>query len=244
MSFFRIIKHLAFGLIAQLPLGSSLGLRKLLVSKKAGYSTRVDNVSKKVRKQSTGNCYAHASASVIIATMKRKQNQRLAIPDHDELRNRMRERFGDKGADTAAVLAYYCPKFGLTYSEFTDVERATEAVRAGRPLVYAFSFTDAEFEAFRDYFEENPTGEFCTRHAEEARGSGFVHSLGLTKPYCFFNPTLNSCRGHAVVITGETRNGGWRFKNSWGINRGDNGEYRVSKRVFNGMERFFDLRNA
>ena len=169
------------------------------------------------KRQHGGTCYANASAAVLHLAMKRIVGRDGGYPDFFELRRKLIAKYGEQGAPTIKVLQEVCPTYRLQCKE-VDAVGAMKAVSAKRPVVARFRLTDAQWDQFTQFFEENPKGI-------------------LTRSCLDLKQNLTS--GHAVVLTSYDAES-LRLMNSWGDDWADSGFFRVQNADVLGLE-FVDV---
>ena len=172
------------------------------------------------KRQCGGTCYANASAAVMHLAMKRIIGRGGGYPDFYDLRRRLIAKYGKHGAHTKEVLEEVCPDYRLK-CQMVDAIDAMRAISAKRPVVAIFYLTGAQWDQFKQFYDENPRGV-------------------LTK--AFLNSKLYSTSypgGHAVVLTSYDANS-LRLMNSWGDDWADQGFFRVQNSDVLGLE-FFDV---
>ena len=176
------------------------------------------------KKQERRTCYANASAAAIHLAMQRIFG-REGKHDRDfyTIRDKIIQAYRKDGADPSDVLQKFCKENDLR-SEKVSTKEAKEAIVKKRPVVARFRLTDDEWEAFSEFYKNNPTG-ILTQNELDVR----------KRPTNPSPPTS----GHAVVLT-SYNNKCLIFMNSWGQKWGDKGFFRVQNAELLQLE-FFDV---
>lgn len=172
-------------------------------------------LSASVHAQIGGTCYAHAVASGIRAAEHRIVGRKTE--SHEDMVKRLAAKYGCKGADPEKVLKEECPKKRLHYKA-TSEDQAIQALRCGRPVIFGFWLTDAQWNEFSEFFRERPTG---TLHKKD------------------ISPAKGKASGHAVVICGQ-KAGVWNIKNSWGHHFANAGYFSIAHDALP-ITRFWDI---
>ena len=176
------------------------------------------------KEQEGETCYANASAAALYLAMRRilgregKHNQ-----DFYTIRDKIIQAYGKDGADTSDVLQKFCKENDLQ-SEKVSTKEAKEAIVEKRSVVARFQLTKDEWDAFSEFYKNNPTG-ILTQNELDVR----------KRPTNPSPPTS----GHAVVLT-SYNNKCLIFMNSWGQKWGDKGFFRVQNAELLQLE-FFDV---
>ncbi len=158
------------------------------------------------KEQKFGTCYANAAAAVMHLAMKRIEGREGGYPGFFDLRKTMIEKYGKDGAHIRTVLKETCPKYRLQWEQ-VDNNEAMKAVVEKRPVLATFAFTDNQWKCFSQFFGTTPTG--VLKESDISRRTP-GEELG----------------GHAVVLTSFNADC-LRFMNSWGMQWGDQGFFRV-----------------
>ncbi|CAB3993003.1 Hypothetical predicted protein [Paramuricea clavata] len=124
-------------------------------------------------------CYAFASATVLHLAMQRFHGREEGCPSFDKLKDEMIDAYGRKCADTRNVLEKMCRMYNLCCRQVC-VKEAKEAIVAKRPVVARFRLTAKQWDAFDNFYENNPTDILTKKE------------LGL--------PRTSKTEGHAVVL--------------------------------------------
>ena len=180
-------------------------------------------------KQEGYTCYAHASATVLHLTMKRKYGGhdgtrwyffQQPIPTFNELKDEIIGKFGKEAFRITEALDEMCKKYHLRYKP-VDVKGAMEAVASSRPVIATFKLTRKEWDRFKEFFITNGKGILTKKEINIAHPS---------------NPKRFD---HAVVLTGFNRKY-LRLLDSLGPDWADNGFIKVQNANVLGF-RFYDV---
>jgi hypothetical protein len=196
----------------RIPTLSLLLLVALIVSGDAQQTSVASLVSQTVSNQGRfGTCYAHAAATSIRAAEKLIRTPE----DKSQMLARIVRRFGIDGGDSEEVLKVECPRKGLKY-HWVNQQGVVNAINHNLPVLTSFAMTKKGWNAFFEFFQKFPKGVWTTMPDMRGPIDG----------------------AHAVQIVGKTPRH-WKLKNSWGDNWGDNGYFRISKDVYDGIVRKF-----
>ncbi|XP_068678686.1 uncharacterized protein [Montipora foliosa] len=174
----------------------------------------------KPKQQHGGTCYANASAAVMHLAMKRIVGRDGGYPDFFELRKKLINKYGEKGAPTIKVLREVCPEYRLQ-CERVDTNGAKKAITEKRPVVARFYLTGAQWDQFSQFYQEKGKEILTKSYLNSKRGS------------------TSDPGGHAVVLTSYDAES-LRLMNSWGDGWADSGFFRVQNSDVLGLE-FFDV---
>ena len=174
----------------------------------------------KPKQQHGGTCYANASAAVMHLAMKRIVGRDGGYPDFFELRKKLINKYGEKGASTIKVLREVCPEYRLQ-CERVDTNGAKKAITEKRPVVARFYLTGAQWDQFSQFYQEKGKGILTKSYLNSKTGS------------------TSDPGGHAVVLTSYDAES-LRLMNSWGDDWADSGFFRVQNSDVLGLE-FFDV---
>ena len=174
----------------------------------------------KPKQQHGGTCYANASAAVMHLAMKRIVGRDGGYPDFFELRKKLINKYGKKGASTIKVLREVCPEYRLQ-CERVDTNGAKKAITEKRPVVARFYLTGAQWDQFSQFYQEKGKGILTKSYLNSKTGS------------------TSDPGGHAVVLTSYDAES-LRLMNSWGDDWADSGFFRVQNSDVLGLE-FFDV---
>ncbi|XP_068678903.1 uncharacterized protein [Montipora foliosa] len=174
----------------------------------------------KPKQQHGGTCYANASAAVMHLAMTRIVGRDGGYPDFFELRKKLINKYGEKGASTIKVLREVCPEYRLQ-CERVDTNGAKKAITEKRPVVARFHLTGAQWDQFSQFYQEKGKGILTKSYLDSKTGS------------------TSDPGGHAVVLTSYDAES-LRLMNSWGDDWADSGFFRVQNSDVLGLE-FFDV---
>ena len=203
---------------------SSDALSELLVS--VHLDIYINGTTRGIRAKDQGDdltCYAFASATVLHLAMERIHGRQGGYPSFEALKDEMISEHGKSRADTGEVLEKICPKYRLRCRKVC-MKRAKEAIVNKRPVVATFRLTDEEWDAFENFYEDNPTG-ILTQDELDVRK----------------RPRKPGTKGHAVVLTSYNSKC-LTFMNSWGEDWGEKGFFKVQNaEVLGDQLKFFDV---
>ena len=157
-----------------------------------------------------GTCYAYAAAAVLHLAMHRIEGRDDGYPEFEDLKNKMIEIYGEEGAETKIVLEQMCSEYRLHATE-VDLKEALSAVAAKRPVLTTFSLDGKQWDAFSNFFKDNPRG--------------ILSEQDLQKTCKVSQPSESG--GHAVVLTSYSIES-LVFMNSWGRRWADNGFFSIA----------------
>ena len=172
------------------------------------------------KRQHEGTCYANASAAVMHLAMKRIIGRDGGYPDFFDLRKKLIAKYGKDGASTKEVLDEICPEYRLQ-CQTVDAIGAMKAICAKRPVVVTFHLTEAQWDQFEKFYEENARGILTKSFLDSEDDSG------------------RDGGGHAVVLTSYDADS-LRLMSSWGDDWADQGFFRVKNSDVLGLE-FVDV---
>lgn len=173
------------------------------------------------KEQKGATCYANASAAVLHLSMKRILGRDGDYPKFDDLREKIVNRHGEKGANTLKVLQGIAPEYRL-HCKPVDAKDAMKAIAAKRPVVARFRLTDPEWDQFYEFFERNPTSILTKAEIDLSKRDPRARLIG-----------------HAVVLA-SFNSECFRFMNSWGNNWAGMGFFKVQNSTVLNFE-FIDV---
>lgn len=115
------------------------------------------NVEFKPKEQEEATCYANAIAAVFHLAMHRIVGREGGIPDFYEIRKRIIDEYGVKGANTEKVLAKVCPEYRLHFSQVDEIG-ARQAINKRRPVIARFSLYAEQWTKFSKFYKSTPKG--------------------------------------------------------------------------------------
>ena len=107
--------------------------------------------------QEGGTCYANAIAAVFHLSMHRIVGREGGIPSFYEIRKRIIDEYGVKGANTESVLRNVCQEYRLQYKE-VDETGARQAINERRPVIARFFLYDEQWKKFSAFYKCTPKG--------------------------------------------------------------------------------------
>lgn len=109
--------------------------------------------------QEGGTCYANAIAAVFHLAMHRIVGREGGVPDFKffQIRKRIIDEYGVKGANTKSVLAKVSAEYRLHFSD-VDEKGARQAINRRRPVVARFGLYKHQWEKFEKFYETTPKG--------------------------------------------------------------------------------------
>ena len=107
------------------------------------------------KEQEGGTCYANAIAAVFHLAMHRIVGREGDVPDFDEIRDRIINEYGVKGANTEKVLERVCPEYRLHFQK-VDETKARQAIHKRRPVIAIFSLYKEQWNEFSTFYRMNP----------------------------------------------------------------------------------------
>ncbi|KAH7246655.1 hypothetical protein BKA59DRAFT_439300 [Fusarium tricinctum] len=177
-----------------------------------------------------GNCYAHATASVVHMALLRVVSRDGGVPSLNEIRARILSKFPETrdGYDVSKVLAAACGWYRPLQCEEIDEDQARQAVLHRRPVLASFFLSKLGWD------------EFCRHFVKISEIRGPVLTEAQMAPY--YSQEFDD--GHAVVLVGCSPNS-LTFLNSWGSSWGDNGSFSIENHSVLGLQdypmRFYDV---
>ena len=162
----------------------------------------------KAKNQKGRTCYANAiSASICLSSAKVLGRPEL---NFYEIRKEWIDKYGVDGADTFSALEEYLKniKYKL-HSREVNENRARNAIMKTRICVARFYLTARQWGNFKKFFNNNPK-DIITKEI-------------INEPFDYPDQQDG---GHAVVLTHISKDY-LKLLNSWGINWGDNGYFKV-----------------
>eukprot|EP01084_Bolivina_argentea_P260524 439993_1 len=178
----------------------------------------------------TPTCYANAVGTVLhlVASTECKPWLNRGVPDFEILRDELiKEKKLNPKFNTKKILQKYCNKYGLICEKIKDELIARKTIFCKRPMVFVFRLYTAQWRLFNKFFTDNRKGILTKNDLKidewEKKEGDTGHAVVLVK-----------CDPKCLV-----------FMNSYGIEWGDKGFFRVkSKDVLQvkTSPSFFDVR--
>jgi hypothetical protein len=162
-----------------------------------------------------GTCYAFASATAIHLTLVRLKGEKS--PPFDGIKDYLIEKYGKNGTNTKELLDVELKQYKLRYRK-VDEKGAREAILKKRICVVTFYFTEYEIAKFESFFYDEPQGILTKEKMNEI--------VPYKKYLPENNEDYNKRGGHAVVLVGSQVDY-LKFLNSWGIEFGDKGFFKL-----------------
>ena len=116
-----------------------------------------NNADFKPKDQVGGTCYANAVAAAFHLAMHRIVCREGGIPDFYDLRKRIIDEYGVKGANTQSVIAKCCPEYRLQFRE-VDETGARQAINKRRPVIARFRLFEEGWTKFSNFYRKTPKG--------------------------------------------------------------------------------------
>ncbi|XP_068738582.1 uncharacterized protein [Montipora capricornis] len=169
----------------------------------------INNTNKRFKptEHDKDTCYAHAAAAVMHLAMKRIIGRVGGYPDLHELRKKLITKYGEEAAFPLQHLREVCPEYRLKCKS-VNVVQAIQAISEKRPVVATFYLTEAQWDRFDQFYEENRKGILTKSYLNSKTDSG------------------NWPGGHAVVLTSYDAQS-LRLMNPCGEDFADGGFFRV-----------------
>ena len=176
-----------------------------------------------------GICWAHANSTGIYLTLSRIMGRK--VPPFSDILNDLLQRFGRGGNCAENVLSAVQSKYKIHFNRVSECEIPL-IIKKLRVCVASFHLNNNQWENFSRFFTSEQTKDKAITLKD--LNKPLSHQMTDTQ----IKKGKSGYEGHEVVLI-EVKDDVYTFINSWGIEWGDNGCFRVKKGAikFN----FFDI---